>query len=123
MVISSGVVVLSAMTRASRAGLRSPMRTGPQLQVGRCPDDSAKPGTHPRAYMAGVPTMRACAHVALTCKLRRSAKRTREVTMSTAPIVCGVDDSRDGHAAVVAAAALSARIGAPLVAVHVASDP
>ena len=43
--------------------------------------------------------------------------------MSTAPIVCGVDDSRDGHIAVVAAAALSARIGAPLVAVHVASDP
>jgi nucleotide-binding universal stress UspA family protein len=43
--------------------------------------------------------------------------------MSTAPIVCGVDDSRGARGAVVAAAALGERIGAPLVAVHVAPDP
>jgi nucleotide-binding universal stress UspA family protein len=43
--------------------------------------------------------------------------------MSTAPIVCGVDDSRGARDALVAACAISERIGAPLIAVHVAPEP
>ena len=46
--------------------------------------------------------MAVCAHVAPTRGLRRSEKRTREVTMSTAPILCGVDDSRGARDALVA---------------------
>jgi nucleotide-binding universal stress UspA family protein len=43
--------------------------------------------------------------------------------MSNAPIVCGIEHSTGGREAVIVAEALSERLAAPLVAVHVAAPP
>src|SRR6476469_2675004 len=48
-------------------------------------------------------------------------KRRKKAQMS-APVLCGVDDSRGGREAVVVAAALAQRLGAPLICMHVATD-